>query len=386
MSVFDTSLLEYLVNINTQSQNIPGVTQAQKFLASELNALGMEINWHPNLQTNSADCLVATIGEGPVTVTLLGHVDTVAKGGDFFPFQRSSEGLLFGAGIADMKGGVAMIVEILKKSLPSLNSDLRFQVVISPNEEVGSPGFHGLFKELGRESDLVLCFEPALEDGSFIGGRNGNRWYDFHFKGEKLHTGRAPKGSLNILHQLCELQQVLNEHVDDDDATKFNFTSFSTDNEKFNVTSSFANAKMDLRFSNEESRESFHQKILHWRKEKKIPISYDISDDCPPMANVSGESLVLELQDKLSKAERLELSCRHCEGASDANYFSHEKNIVLDGLGPRGNFFHSRKEFLFEESLANRTMGLVHFLQNLCLKDSLSERATHNLFAEAQIG
>lgn len=374
MYKFDTSVLEQLVNINSQSQDIAGVTKAQKFLSSQFKNLGMTITWHANPEAESADALVATYGDGPFVVTLLGHSDTVARGGEFFPFERTEDGKIFGAGIADMKGGIAVIIEALKKIIPTAGNGLTLQVVISPNEELGSPGFHKFFNLLGEESDLVLCFEPALEDGSFIGGRSGNRWYEFKFSGEKFHTGRAVKGSENVLHQICELQSVLLDHVSEDKGTKFNFTSFSTDNEKFNVSSSEAVARMDLRFATRKARESFHNKILSWREERGISLTYSISDDCPPLANVKGEDFVNDLREKLVKAEKKNLSCRHCEGASDANYFSSSKNVVLDGLGPRGTGFHSRKEYLIEASLGTRTHALVQFLSDLAKeKDQISE-------------
>ena len=364
MTTFDTSILETLVNINSQSQDIAGVQRAQNYLENILIDLGMKTQWHKNNgDAVSADALSGSIGSGPYVVTFLGHSDTVAKGGEAFPFQRTADGLITGAGIADMKGGLAIMIEALKVIIPKMGKGVTFNVVISPNEELGSTGFYELFGSVGKKSDLILCFEPALEDGSFIGGRNGNRWYNFNFSGEKLHTGRAPKGSLNILHQICDLQKTLMEHISPEAITKFNFTSFSCDNEKYNVSASEANAKMDLRFATVEERESVHQKILEWSKD--IKFSYSITDDCPPLSNTKGEDIVLALKDKLQKAEMMPLSCKHCEGASDANYFSTASNVVLDGLGPRGDFFHSRKEYIVEASLANRSNALIQFLGDL---------------------
>lgn len=374
MKSFDSSILEKLVNINSQTQDIAGVQRAQNFLENILTNSGMKVEWHKNHLASSADAIVATIGNGPYVITFLGHVDTVAKGGEVFPFQRSSDGLLRGAGIADMKGGLAIMLEALKRTIPKLGDGLTLNVVISPNEELGSTGFHELFAEIGKKSDLLLCFEPALEDGSFIGGRNGNRWYDFTFKGEKLHTGRAAKGSPNVLHQICELQQVLSQHIPQGSITKFNFTSISCDNEKYNVSSSLASAKMDLRFATPEERDSVHQKIISWSKEGNISFEYSIVDDCPPLANTKGDAIVQELKEKLEKAELMPISCSHCEGASDANYFSTPSNVVLDGLGPRGDYFHSRKEYIVEASLGSRCHALVEFLSDLIEKTNSKKK------------
>lgn len=359
MPSFDLSLLEELVNINSQTHNVHGVTLAQKLVAKELQNLGMQIHWHKNIEATSADAMVATYGDGPLIVTLLGHTDTVAKGGEFFPFQKTNDGLITGAGIADMKAGVAIIVDALTAILPVMSDEITLKVVLSPNEEIGSTGFHDLFKELGQNSQVVLCFEPALEDGSFIHGRNGNRWYDINISGEKFHTGRAPKGSDNVLHQLCKLYTKLEEYSKQFDGLKFNMSSISSDSNQHNVSSSDAHAKMDVRFASTEQRDGFHRHLKNWLSAEEIEAEIKIVDDCPPLENSGG----IDVLSKMS--EIIHHPHKHCEGASDANYFSTSHNIVLDGLGARGKYFHSRKEFIQESSLAQRSMALAKFLISL---------------------
>lgn len=359
MPAFDLTLLEKLVNINSQTHNIPGVSLAQELIAEELKQLGMKLSWHKNYETPSADALVASFGDGPLVVTLLGHTDTVAKGGDFFPFKKSTEGLITGAGIADMKAGVAIMVDALRSIIPLLSEELTLQVVLSPNEVIGSTGFHELFKQLGQNSQVVLCFEPALEDGSFIHGRNGNRWYDINLWGEKFHTGRAPKGNPNVLHQLCRLYNELEEFSSHYEGLKFNMSSFSCDSNQHNVSSSDAHAKMDVRFNSIEQRDRFHQQLNKWIPAEEVRAEVKIIDDCPPLENSLGEDVLNRMH------EMIHYSHKHCEGASDANYFSTSRNIVLDGLGARGNFFHSRKEYIQESSLAQRSIALAKFLISL---------------------
>lgn len=365
MQAFDLTILEELVNINSQTYNISGVNLAQRLVADQLKDLGMSVNWHKNYEIESADAMVATYGDGPIVVTLLGHTDTVAKGGDFFPFEKKDNGIITGAGIADMKAGVAIIIDALTSILPILSSDITLQVVLSPNEEIGSTGFHHLFSELGRSSNLVLCFEPALEDGSFIHGRSGNRWYDLKVLGEKFHTGRAKKGRSNVLHGLCDLYSELNNFTSQHKGIKFNLSSFSSNSDQHNVSSSLAEAKMDVRFTTLEVRDEFHEQLKNWADQNELEIIFKIVDDCPPLENVSGEAILDSMKSKLSASEKEELIFKHCEGASDANYFSHSENVVIDGLGARGNYFHSRKEFIEEGSLLKRSLALSKFLINL---------------------
>jgi glutamate carboxypeptidase len=359
---FDLTFLKDLVNIDSQTQNVSGVTRAQELCAARLEAMGMQVQMHANQECESASALVATHGDGPLNVTLLGHTDTVLSGGSSFPFKQEDNGLITGAGIADMKAGVAIMMDTLREIAPIVGDELKLRVVLSPNEETGSTGFHDLFRSIGADSDLVLCFEPALEDGSIITGRNGNRWYGLKLTGDRFHTGRALKGRPNALHQLCEIVTSLESGVSDQNGVKFNISSVNSDSQNFNVSSGLVEAKMDLRFETLKQRDDFHQSVTQWKDEPDVNLELSISDDCPPLENVFGEKIMRSMKQLISAAEEDEIFCQHCEGASDANYFSHPSNIVIDGLGARGLYFHSKKEYIEAKSLGHRSEALQKFL------------------------
>jgi acetylornithine deacetylase/succinyl-diaminopimelate desuccinylase-like protein len=119
---------------------------------------------------------------------------------------------------------------------------------------------------------------------------------------------------------------------------------------------------VDVRFTTLELRDLFDKQLRSWSRRKDIDICFKIVDDCPPLENVFGEAILDNMKAKLSTSEKKDMLFKHYEGASDANYFSHPEN---DGLGARGNNFHSRKEFIEESSLARRSMALSKFLMNL---------------------
>ena len=80
--------------------------------------------------------------EAPVQLLLTGHMDTVYAADH--PFQVTGwreDGVLGGPGVADMKGGLAVMFAALKalESSPVAES-LGYELVINSDEEVGSPG------------------------------------------------------------------------------------------------------------------------------------------------------------------------------------------------------------------------------------------------------
>src|SRR5262249_45448481 len=112
--------------------------------------------------------------EAPVQLLLTGHMDTVF--GKDHPFQQlgwREAGVLGGPGVADMKGGIAIILAALKsvEAAPAA-SRLGYEVVINSDEEVGSPGSAALIAQAAQGKAAAFTYEPsALPDGTLAGAR-----------------------------------------------------------------------------------------------------------------------------------------------------------------------------------------------------------------------
>src|SRR6476661_4180545 len=81
--------------------------------------------------------------EAPVQLLLTGHMDTVFSADH--PFQQVSwieQGrVLGGPGVADMKGGLAVLLAALKAvEFFFFKQKTAYEIVINSDEEVGSPG------------------------------------------------------------------------------------------------------------------------------------------------------------------------------------------------------------------------------------------------------
>jgi glutamate carboxypeptidase len=59
----------------------------------------------------------------------------------------------------------------------------------------------------------------------------------------------------------------------------------------------------------------------------------------------------------------IELKASGTGGASDANFVAPLGVSVLDGLGPAGGEYHSEREFIFRDSLPERTKLLAAILR-----------------------
>jgi glutamate carboxypeptidase len=137
------ALLQRLVEQNSGSLNLPGVTAVGEMMRAELAPLGFEVRWIDMREIGRAGHIVATHrGDGRgKRILLIGHLDTVFEPDS--PFQHfSREGnRATGPGVGDDKGGLAVIVAALR-AMHAAGTLRRadIEVVLTGDEErPGSP-------------------------------------------------------------------------------------------------------------------------------------------------------------------------------------------------------------------------------------------------------
>ena len=131
--------------------------------------------------------------DAPVRVALTGHYDTVFAA--IHPFQspeRVDALTMRGPGVADMKGGLNVMLEaLLALERTAEAANLGYEILLSPDEEIGSPASAPMLARLGARAHVGMTYEPALPDGSLAGARKGSGNYSLILEGRAAHVGRA---------------------------------------------------------------------------------------------------------------------------------------------------------------------------------------------------
>src|SRR5262249_39128994 len=124
---------------------------------------------------------------------LLGiHYDTVFGVDHLFQsVTRVDENTLRGPGVCDAKGGLLVLLHaLLALERSPVAGSLAWEVLLNPDEEIGSPGSGSLFAAAAKRNDIGLLFEPALPDGSLVASRKGSGNFTFIVHGRAAHAGR----------------------------------------------------------------------------------------------------------------------------------------------------------------------------------------------------
>lgn len=217
-------LTESWSRINSGSYNIDGVRAMRTALADNFSWLGGVQEILPLAPLKSVDTKGQEIAipiaealritkrpEASIQILLVGHMDTVY--GIDHPFQQPrfiSETILNGPGVADLKGGLVVMLKALEafERSPWANQ-IGWQVVLNPDEEIGSISSDPVLKEACVGKQLGLVYEPALADGSLAGARKGSGNFSIVVTGRSAHAGRNPEEGRNAIVAAAELAQAI---------------------------------------------------------------------------------------------------------------------------------------------------------------------------------
>ena len=145
--------------------------------------------------------------DAPVQLLFTGHMDTVF--GADHSFQETTwldDGVVGGPGVADMKGGLSVLLRALEAVESVGAPELGYEVVINSDEEVGSPGSAALIAEAARGKKAALTYEPsALPDGTLAGARPGSGNFSIRITGRSAHAGRNPDEGRNAVLAAADL-------------------------------------------------------------------------------------------------------------------------------------------------------------------------------------
>ena len=192
--------------INSGSRNTDGLNAVLDILDAQGRRLPAEVIRIPTQGSTTvgddgavqavahADALRITArASAPIQVVLTGHYDTVFPADSRFQSVTTrSDGALNGPGVADMKGGISVMLAALEAfETHSDRANLGWTVLLSPDEEIGSPASAPLLAELGAAGHVGMTYEPALADGTMAGARKGSGNYHLIVTGKAAHAGRA---------------------------------------------------------------------------------------------------------------------------------------------------------------------------------------------------
>jgi glutamate carboxypeptidase len=293
-------------------------------------------------------------------ILLTGHMDTV------FPvehaFQTLTEiepGIINGPGVADMKGGIAVMLAALAAFETSdAASALGYDVLINSDEETGSASSAALIAELAHGKLAALTYEPAaLPDGTLAGARPGSGNFSFIVMGKSAHAGRNPEDGRNAVLAAAALAL---------DLAALRAPGLSVNPAKIdgggpnNVVPDHAVLRVNLRPATPDLE------VLAKTRIDAIAAAIAAQHDVRIHVHGSFGRPPKPLNEEAEKLFGLVKQCgadlgqtigwKKSGGVCDGNNIAACGVPVVDTMGVRGGAIHSSDEYLIVESLGERAM------------------------------
>lgn len=369
--------------VNSGSGNLQGLAKVAGMLADAFALLPGDVTLvDPEpVEKVQNDGTIFTVDHGqhllvtvrPQAATQLlftGHMDTVFP--EDHPFQTLrwiDDGTLNGPGVADMKGGIAVMLSALQAAEHSgAIAQAGYQILINSDEEVGSPSSAKLIAQLAQSKLAALTYEPALPDGTLAGARGGSGNFSIIITGKSAHAGRNPDDGRNAVLAAADLALRLkalsrdglsvnpakidgggpNNVVPDHAILRVNFRPLTPQ--------IVAEADADLRRL-VANIESVHDVRAHVHG----------SFGRPPKPIDDGAAKLFGLVKQCGADLGLAINWHSSGGVCDGNNIAACGVPVVDTMGVRGGSIHSADEFLIVESLAERarlsTLTIMRLIQ-----------------------
>lgn len=362
-------LLVRWANQNSGSDHFAGLAAMYELLGDAFQRIG-PIESVPLSGTSARALRCRFRPEAKWQILFSGHYDTV-YGADH-PFQTCvllDSTTLRGPGVADMKGGVVVLLAALiaLQGLPSAGQ-IGGTILLSPDEEIGSAGTRPLLEEEASRHHFGLVFEPSRENGDLVRARMGTGIYTVTCRGRSAHAGRAAHDGRNAIVALAEFlpqADALNREIP---GILLNVGRISGGG-AVNIVPDLAQAEINLRVSRQEQISA----VLHRLNEAAAPIQaregYTMTIEGQfnrmPKEVTADDEHLFDAWRQCGQDLGLIFSWQDVGGGSDGSLLSAAGLPNLDGLGPVGGQLHSAGEYIKLDSLVHRAQVAALFLDRL---------------------
>ncbi|WP_289141244.1 M20 family metallopeptidase [uncultured Brevibacillus sp.] len=362
-------LLEEAVNMDSPSRDKAlGDRMAGWFALQFQRLTGGRAELIPN--ATYGDQVRCTLGEGDKQILIIGHYDTVWLEGEAArrPFAIR-DGKAFGPGVYDMKAGVLQAMFALRALVKQgrMPADKKIVLLLSSDEEIGSPTSRQLVEEEAARSVASFVLEPPTEPiGALKTWRKGSAHFTLAVQGISAHAGVDHQKGVSAIEELARQIQFLHSLTDYTKGTTVN-VGVIKGGIGSNVVADYAEAGIDVRIVSMEEAERIEKVIRELTPTLNgTTISVTGGIRRPPMERTEETGALFSLAQSISKNELgMDLQESGTGGVSDGNFAAACGIPTLDGLGTKGGYAHSPEEWIELGEIPIRAALLARLIEEV---------------------
>jgi len=360
-------------NINSGSAHLAGLSKQLSALQTAFSRLGghAAMITLPSFQQLTAQGKWQTreVGQAlsiqkrpdaPLQILLCGHMDTVF--GCNSPFQQCQQinpNKLLGPGVADMKAGlVILLYALIAFEQSEVAKQLGWQVLITPDEEIGSLASAKLLTQAAKNKDYAFIFEPAMDtSGTLASKRKGSGKFTLLVQGKAAHAGRDFAKGCNAIVAAADLILGI-ERLNQQGRELTINVGLIEGGEATNVVAEYCLCQLDVRTTSNDDETWFQAElaklIAHIEQRPGIQVKLHGLFTRKPKPMDDKTQRLFNFVKQCGQALGLSITWKPSGGCCDGNNLAAAGLAVVDTLGARGNHIHSHQEYILIDSLVER--------------------------------
>jgi glutamate carboxypeptidase len=313
------------------------------------------------------DCVRATFPHASNVpgILVMGHLDTVHPVGTLAKLPwRLAAGRCYGPGILDMKGGNYIALEAIRQlNRANIVTKLPVTILLTSDEEIGSPSTRALIEDEAKKHAFVLVPEPGLENGGVVSGRYAISRFNLETIGRPSHAGvKLKEGRSAIREMTRQIERI--EDMTTDDCT-FSVGVIHGGQWVNCVSTTCVGEALSM---------AKRQADLDRGVQAMLALSGDYGGVrfkvrrgvTRPVWESTAPSLQLfETARKIAQDLGFDITHESKGGGSDGNFTGAMGIPTLDGLGVMGNGYHTLEEYMEVASLSRRGKLMAGLLATL---------------------
>jgi glutamate carboxypeptidase len=304
---------------------------------------------------------------GAAPVVILGHTDTVHPRGAVKERPWRADGnRIYGPGIFDMKANLALALEALRAcEATEACPQSPVTVLLTCDEESGSPSGRPLVEEEAKNAKAVLVLEPPASGGRVKTARKGTGMFTIKVHGRAAHAGLEPEKGVNAVRELAR-QTIRLHHLNDPATGPTVMVTVAHGGTHSNVVPDEAEAEIDVRFSSAAEAGKIQNAIVNLKRfDERAQLVIGGGINRPPLERTALVASLYELARGLASLLDFDLGEASVGGASDGNFVGALGVPVLDGLGIEGDGAHAAHEHIMIDNIARQGALLAGLIASL---------------------
>lgn len=343
------------------------VNRAMDVASRDLALLGAAIERIPG-RLDFGDCVRAHLPHpraGEPGILIMGHLDTVHPIGTLasLPWRRAGD-RCYGPGILDMKAGNFLACEAIRQLVRAgIATRLPLTILLTSDEEVGSPSTRDLIEAEAARHKYVLVPEPGRSDGGVVTGRYAIARFNLEATGRPSHAGaRLAEGRSAVRLMARMLLDI--EAMTTSDCT-FS-VSVVHGGQWVNCVPSVCRGEALSMAKRQDDLDSAVTRMLALSVKTNDSTFTVTRGVTRPVWEPDEKTLALyETARNVAASLGFDLTHESAGGGSDANFTGALGIPSLDGLGARGDGAHTLDEHIDVASLAERGRLMAGLLATL---------------------